>query len=172
MNRQDHSSMTHLRDSHCSYCGTRFAAAAWPRTCTSCNNVSYRNPLPVAVLLLPVDDGLLVIRRGIEPGRGLLALPGGFIDVGESWQTAAARELFEETGIRAGVEEITPFGVHSNADGSILLVFGLARRRTTVELPLFIPNEETLERLVISGAEEMAFPLHTRAVSDYFSARR
>ena len=79
------------KNSHCSYCGARFAEdGPWPRRCAACANVSYLNPLPVAVLLQPVDDGLLVIRRAIAP-VGRLALPGGFIDVGESWQAAAAR---------------------------------------------------------------------------------
>jgi 8-oxo-dGTP pyrophosphatase MutT (NUDIX family) len=40
-----------------------------------------------------------VVRRAIPPARDTLALPGGFIDYGESWQNAAARELREETGI-------------------------------------------------------------------------
>ncbi len=62
--------------------------------------MSFLNPLPVAVMLVPAAGGLVVIRRGIEPAKGLLALPGGYINLGESWQQAAARELFEETGIR------------------------------------------------------------------------
>ncbi|MBI1877066.1 MAG: hypothetical protein HYR94_02315 [Chloroflexi bacterium] len=72
--------MTLQKNSHCSYCGSPFAESQpWPRACVRCGNVTFRNPAPVAVVLLPVEDGLLVIRRGIEPQRGQLALPGGFI---------------------------------------------------------------------------------------------
>ena len=48
------------KHAHYSYCGAPFAGgAAWPRTCTSCSTVSYLNPTPVGVVLLPVDDGIL-----------------------------------------------------------------------------------------------------------------
>jgi NADH pyrophosphatase NudC (nudix superfamily) len=88
------------RGSHCSFCGTAFEENQdYPRQCQNCQNTTYRNPLPVAVVILPVDNGVLLVRRAIEPRKGLLAFPGGFINYGESWQTAAARELFEETGI-------------------------------------------------------------------------
>ena len=63
------------KDRHCTFCGVAFAAgAAYPRTCAQCNNITYKNPIPVAVLLLPVDDGVLGIKRGIEPKKGMIAL--------------------------------------------------------------------------------------------------
>jgi 8-oxo-dGTP pyrophosphatase MutT (NUDIX family) len=84
---------------HCPACGAAFAdGAGWPRACAHCTHVSYWNPLPVAVVVQPVDDGLLMIRRAIPP-VGKLALPGGFIDGAEPWQAAAARELREETNL-------------------------------------------------------------------------
>src|SRR5215813_12854269 len=100
------------KDAHCSYCGHAFAPGQpWPRTCGHCNHISYRNPLPVAVVLVPVDRGLLVVRRNIEPGFGKLALPGGYVDFLESWQQAGAREVFEETGLRLAPAEIQDFRV-------------------------------------------------------------
>lgn len=130
---------------------------------------TYRNPLPVSVVLLPVEDGLLVVRRAIEPGRGQLALPGGFIEIPESWQEAGARELFEETGIGIDSQSLQLFDVHSAPDGT-LLVFGLAPRHTE-PLPSFEPGPESSERLVIRQAEPLAFSLHTLVVSDYFQGK-
>lgn len=43
---------------------------------------------------------LLLVERGAQPGRGLLALPGGFLDVQETIEQAVIRELREETGIK------------------------------------------------------------------------
>jgi ADP-ribose pyrophosphatase YjhB (NUDIX family) len=166
------------KDSHCSYCGRPFAdGAAWPRTCAGCDSVSYKNPLPVAVLLLPVDGGLLTVRRGIPPQIGKLSLPGGFIDFGETWQEAAVRELSEETNVVVPADEVEEFRVRSSPGGH-LLVFGIARPRRSEELPPFVPNEESTERVVLAGPTELAFPLHTEAARLFFerpsspSARR
>jgi ADP-ribose pyrophosphatase YjhB (NUDIX family) len=50
----------------------------------------------VAVVLLPVHGALVTVRRDMEPRKGELAPPGGFMELGETWQEAAARELREE----------------------------------------------------------------------------
>jgi ADP-ribose pyrophosphatase YjhB (NUDIX family) len=162
------------KNAHCSYCGRAFAPdQAWPRHCAGCANITYRNPLPVAVLLLPVDGGLLCIRRDIEPGKGKLALPGGFIDVGETWQEAAARELFEEAGITIDPEEVRDFRTLSSRLGdNTILILGVARERRSADLPVFKPTNETSECVIIKGPEELAFPLHTQAVNEYFARNR
>ncbi|GAA0434601.1 NUDIX hydrolase [Acrocarpospora corrugata] len=156
-------------NTHCSYCGTAFAPdQPWPRACADCGNTSYRNPLPVAVILLPVDEGLLVQRRDIEPRRGELALPGGFIEVGESWQEAAVRELREETGVRTDVAGVRLFDALSAPDGTVL-IFGLAAWTPSTALPPVAATAEATEFLVIDQAQELAFPLHTQVVARYFN---
>jgi len=156
------------KHSHCSYCGHAFPShAPWPRRCAHCGNMSFLNPLPVAVMLVPAAGGLVVIRRGIEPAKGLLALPGGYINLGESWQQAAARELFEETGIRVGAEEIREFGVRSAEDGT-LLVFALTPTLAATDLPPFTPTDETTERLILTEPQELAFGLHLEMVRRFF----
>ncbi len=161
------------KNSHCSYCGQAFAPnQPWPRKCVSCGHVSFVNPIPVAVCLLPVEGGLLCVRRAIPPGQGMLALPGGYIDLHETWQQAAARELFEETGIRIDAGEIRHFRTHSSTLGDgVLLIFGTARERTWGSLPPFQANEEIAETVVLQGPQELAFPLHTQAVHEYFAEK-
>jgi ADP-ribose pyrophosphatase YjhB (NUDIX family) len=119
-------------------------------------------------MVLPVDDGLLAIRRDVEPRRGALALPGGFIDMGESWQEAAVRELREETGVVVGPDDVTLFDVLSAPDGTVL-VFARGPRLTSAELPPVVATTETTEWLVIDHPQELAFPLHTRIVENYFA---
>lgn len=161
-----------VKDSNCSYCGTAFGpAAGWPRTCAACGATAYRNPLPVAIALLPVRDdagtGLAVIRRTIEPGRGLLALPGGFIDHGETWVQAVVRELVEETGIEASAAPVLADTL-TDPEGGFLLVFGLLPLRDAAELPASVPTDETEGWEVLRAPAELAFPLHTLAVRRWF----
>lgn len=165
-----------VRNSHCGFCGGRFAEAQpWPRTCHGCGATSYRNPVPVAVVLLPVDGGLLLIRRGIEPRRGQLALPGGFIEIPESWQQAAARELREEAQIEIDWQELREQRVLSAPDGTVL-IFGLAQTRGPEVLASFQPTSETSECVIVRAAEaaqlELAFPLHTQVMREYFAGQR
>jgi ADP-ribose pyrophosphatase YjhB (NUDIX family) len=122
-------------------------------------------------MVLPVDEGLLVVRRDVEPRRGALALPGGFIDLGESWQQAAVRELREETGVIADAGDVRLFDVLSAPDGTVL-VFALGPRTAASALPPVVPTAETSEWLVIDRPQELAFPLHTRVAAAYFGLRR
>jgi 8-oxo-dGTP pyrophosphatase MutT (NUDIX family) len=123
------------------------------------------------VVLLPVDNGLLVVRRGIEPKKGMLALPGGYINLGESWQEAAARELKEETGFEVDPSLIHHMATHSAPDGT-LLVFGQAKPRAFTELPEFVPSDETSEIIILREPVPLAFSLHELVVAEYFSAGR
>jgi ADP-ribose pyrophosphatase YjhB (NUDIX family) len=159
------------RNSHCSFCGAAFAPdQAWPRTCAACGSTTYQNPLPVAVLLLPVDNELLTIRRGIPPHVGELALPGGYINLGESWQQAAARELREETGITIDAGDVRDFCVLSAPDGTVL-IFGEAKPVPRTSLPRFVPTDETTECVILGTPRPLAFPLHTQAADRWFARR-
>lgn len=157
--------------SHCSFCGNSFPdGQRWPRICAACGSTTYRNPLPVVIVLLPVDEGLLLIRRGAAPRQGQLALPGGFIEIQETWQQAAARELYEEAGVRITPDQVDDFGVRSTHDG-YLLVFALGPQLREADLPTFVPNKEAGARVMITAPTELAFPLHTEAVARFFARR-
>ena len=158
------------RDDFCSFCGTRHTMTAYPKQCGICHQVTYRNAVAVGVGLVPVNQGLLVIRRGIPPHVGELALPGGFKEVDETWEEGIAREVFEETGVRVDPAGITLAGVKTAHNGTVL-VFGLC---APVVLPAdpypFVPDPETREVLVLDRFEELCFPHHT-AMARWFWSR-
>ncbi|WP_175408400.1 NUDIX domain-containing protein [Streptomyces sp. TRM64462] len=159
---------------HCAHCGAPYpdATANWPRACPSCSTVTYRNPLPVAVALLPVTDvhgtGLVVITRTIEPQRGGIALPGGFIDHAEDWRDAVVRELREETGIEADARDVRLADAMSSPAGHLLL-FGLLPERPATDLPPSTPTAETTGHHLLHTPTTLCFPLHTEAVRKWFA---
>jgi ADP-ribose pyrophosphatase YjhB (NUDIX family) len=72
----------------------------------------YRNPTPTIDVILQRNSNILLIRRKNDPFKGFLALPGGFINEGETAEQAARRETVEETSLE--VEPIDILGVYSD----------------------------------------------------------
>jgi ADP-ribose pyrophosphatase YjhB (NUDIX family) len=87
--------------------------------CPDCGQIAYVNPRMV-VTTLPVDaDGsLILIRRGIEPGYGSWAQPGGFLEVDETVGEAAVRETLEETGYLVQPGEL--IGLYSRLEAAVV----------------------------------------------------
>lgn len=174
--------MSPARDTFCSYCGKAYEAPLhYPRTCTGCQTQIWANPIPVSVVLLPVRYeqrlGLMVIRRGIEPRKGLLALAGGFLEEHETWAEGGARELREETGVEIDPAGLETFWFTSTAPRpNRVLLFSTATPIDASALGPFEPNAETSERGLVFGAdgleEVFAFPLHSEAVRRFFAAHK
>jgi len=87
---------------HCPACGS----SSWvennekSKRCLDCGFVYYGNmSAAVAVFILNDTGELLVCRRKKEPAAGTLDLPGGFVDIGETAEEAAIREIQEELGL-------------------------------------------------------------------------
>ena len=166
------------RDAFCSYCGAAFEPPlAYPRTCGKCKTTIWANPIPVAVVLVPVvrgeRTGLVAVRRGIEPGKGKLALVGGFVEEHETWQAGAAREVREEVGVTIDAARIEPFYfVSTEPRPNRVLLFCVAPPIEESALEPFVANHETMERVVLfveDGFADFAFPLHAEAARRFFS---
>jgi ADP-ribose pyrophosphatase YjhB (NUDIX family) len=121
----------------------------------------------VVVLLVPAGEGVVVVRRNIQPAKGTLTLPGGYLDLGETWQEGGRRELLEETGISLRDEELTLYGVENGLDQT-LVIFGLAPSQPREVVIPFV-SHETQEVVVIPAPMELGFPMHTRMVARYFA---
>ena len=87
------------------------------------NNMSYtyKYPRPAVttdcvVITRETEPKVLLIQRGNEPYKGCWAFPGGFMEIDETLEECAIRELKEETGLVVTHDEIFPIGTFSRID--------------------------------------------------------
>lgn len=71
-------------------------------------------PKVMVDVVIPSGGGVVLIQRGTDPYKGMWALPGGFVDVGETVESAAVREAKEETNLDVELERLV--GVYSEPD--------------------------------------------------------
>lgn len=113
---------------YCPVCGSPLTTAEIEnrtrKRCPSCQWIHYENPLPVAIAYTVNDDNeLLVVRRAHQPGYNEWALPGGFIEAGETPEEGCLRELLEETSLTGTIENLVG-AYHRETDlyGSLLVI--------------------------------------------------
>jgi ADP-ribose pyrophosphatase YjhB (NUDIX family) len=136
--------------------------------CRECGFVFYLGPKLVAGAIIELD-GILLIKRAIEPGYGKWTFPGGFVERGEAAEAAAEREALEEAGVKIAVTGIV--GLYTY-EGQIPAIAVFAARVTGGEPT---PLDETLE---VKGFApdglpwgELAFQSTEQALKDYLRER-
>jgi ADP-ribose pyrophosphatase YjhB (NUDIX family) len=130
--------------------------------------MKHRNPIPTVDIIIEIEGQIILIMRK-NPPHGW-AIPGGFIDYGESAEDAARREAKEETGL--DIVNLRQFHTYSNPDRdprhhTISVVF-VARARgkpkacdDATDIGLF--DQDTLPG-------ELAFD-HRQILDDYYSSK-
>jgi 8-oxo-dGTP diphosphatase len=130
---------------------------------------NHRNPAPTVDAIIEVPGGIVLIRRRNPPPGW--ALPGGFVDYGETVAAAAVREAREETGLTVQLTEL--FHVYSDPtrdprQHTIATVF----IGTATGVP--VGADDAAEARVFNAASlpaPLAFD-HARILADYFTYRR
>jgi 8-oxo-dGTP diphosphatase len=74
----------------------------------------HKSPALAVDGMVVYEDKIVLVKRKDPPFQGKYALPGGFVEVGETVETAVVREVEEETGLRTSVKRLV--GVYSDSD--------------------------------------------------------
>lgn len=134
--------------------------------CEVCEFVHWDNPKPVTATLVPMESGLVLVKRKYEPYVGDWCLPGGFMEAREEPEESAQREVFEETGLNVEIDRLV--GAHSPGKGiNVIILFYLAKPATG----LMVAGDDASE--VASFTKDtlpsnVAFELHRRMIGQFF----
>jgi 8-oxo-dGTP diphosphatase len=160
----------------CPQCGGRLEKRLLKPTeprrlvCTACGYIFYLDPKLSVIAVIPLDGGLVMVRRAIEPGYGLWVVPGGFVDLGEVVEDALVRETWEETLLT-----VRPL--------KLLNIYSYPNHRTVIAAYLteyvageLTAGDETLEARVFKPTEipwpQIAFSSTKEALREYLAQCR
>lgn len=161
----------------CSRCGSRLVFGTVEGedrdrlACAACGHIAYVNPRLV-VTTVPITEAgkIVLIRRGIEPGIGLWAQPGGFLEVDETVNQGAIRETWEETGLLVEPGEIV--GLYTRLEAMVVTIVFEAR----IVGGTAVPTPEATEIVAFAPEEipwsEIAFKTTVYALRDWLELRR
>lgn len=124
--------------------------------CDACTRVFYQNPRIIAAALPINENGVVLLRRGIEPRIGAWTFPAGYMELGESVEEAAIREAKEETNL--DIELTSLLDIYSRREAGVVIIVFLARvlggqpstSRESLEIAEFPPDQVPWD--------ELAFP--------------
>jgi ADP-ribose pyrophosphatase YjhB (NUDIX family) len=135
--------------------------------CTVCGFIFYLDPKLSVIAVIPMNEGVVMVRRAINPGYGLWVVPGGFVDLGEVLEDALVRETQEETLLT--VRPIRLLNIYSYPDHRTVIA-AYVTEYVSGELAA---GDETLEARVFGLKEipwpQIAFSSTQEALREYIS---
>lgn len=137
--------------------------------CQQCRFIFYQDP-KVSACTIPVwDEKVAMVKRAINPGRGLWVFPGGYMDQDETVEEAAIRETLEEVNLRVRLTGLV--GIYSYRSPVVVVVYVAAVLGGEMAI-----DKESLEARWFTEAEipweELAFPSTCDALRDFFRSRK
>lgn len=134
--------------------------------CISCEFVHWDNPKPVTATLVPLNGGIVLVKRKFEPYVGDWCLPGGFIEGHEDPDESAAREVFEETGLNIHNQKLLKATAPGRGINVIILFY--AAESATGEM---VAGDDASDVGAFKEDElpaNIAFEWHRRMIAKFF----
>ena len=162
------------KKTYCHFCGKQLTEKLLEGNvrlfCERCSVPIYENPIPATCLVVINSmEKVLLVKRSAEPKKGFWCLPGGFIELGETPEEAALRELKEETGLSGRIDMLLgATSNHSLQYDTVLMVGYLVESYSGAlkagddasDAAYFYPDE----------LPEIAFKSHMRFIRIYYAA--
>jgi 8-oxo-dGTP diphosphatase len=134
-------------------------------TCPNCGFIHYLDPKVAVAVVLGNDDGVLLGRRCIDPGKGLWSFPAGYVNRGEILEEAAEREVLEELGV--AVRWTGLVGVYSERGEPVVLVVYAGEVEAGEPRPDGHEVSEVRRFAVDALPAGLAFPHDRRVLADW-----
>ena len=164
--------MAHLE--YCSNCGKKNVFGYMDGKnrfhCNFCKKIHYENPKPTATLICMNENKLLLVRRAIEPGKGEWGLPGGFIELGETANEAAIRELKEETNLKGNPIRLLGHCSHHNTIFGDVLLLGIEMKISNWNEMRAGDDAADATLFDINNLPTLAFSCHEKIVNFFKSS--
>ena len=135
--------------------------------CVACGRVIYSDPKVAVAAIIPMGNGIVLLKRAIEPQLGRWSFPSGYVDRGERLEHALEREVLEECGLEVEVSRLV--GVFSEEGQAVILVVYEANRVSGK----LVAGDETSEARVfpIEDMPELAFEHDDRIVAEWLKRK-
>ena len=161
---------------YCPRCGAQdfHSKSEKHHVCGKCDFTLYQNVAAAAGAFIRVQDEILVIERGEDPGKGQYDVPGGFIDHNESLEDGLAREVREELGIQAqSMRYIAGFPNQYFFKDVLYHTMDVFFEISLLEKPQLKINENEVNRVewlkvTELPADKFAFPSVRRVINQFF----
>ena len=133
--------------------------------CEKCKTIHYQNPKPTATLICMKGHQMLLGRRALSPAKGKWGLIGGFMELNETIQQAAERELYEETNLKGRVHEFVGICSHFNTVFGDVMLIGMTMEIEDWSLLKAGDDVSEVQFFNISTLPELAFESHKKLVN-------
>ncbi len=159
---------------YCHFCGAGLTRKVLDERirpfCGSCDQPIYENPIPATCVVVINDKNqTLLVKRNAPPKKGCWCLPGGFMELGETNEKAALRELKEETGLSGKIEILMGVTTNPSDQYDTALMIGYLAKEYSGALKA---GDDASDAAFFSydRLPEIAFSSHRRFIRIYYSA--